>query len=119
MHPGNASTASQTTRLAPLSVEPNWTAPLLRLLFVLLNALERRIEDAKRAEAEREGRDDGVGGDGIVGPMREGKDEEKMTVVTILCDSGMRHLSRFWADTEEVAGESGDDMTLEDVLRDD
>lgn len=36
-------------------------------------------------------------------------------IVTILCDSGTRHLSKFWA----TAGDSGGEgMSLEDVLKD-
>ncbi|KIY00929.1 uncharacterized protein Z520_03595 [Fonsecaea multimorphosa CBS 102226] len=36
------------------------------------------------------------------------------TVVTILCDSGMRHLSKFWARIGEIGGEAR--TTLEDIL---
>lgn len=74
---------------------------------------EQRVEDAKMEEARRE--KDGRETDDV---WPEEKEKEKKTVVTILCDSGMRHLSRFWADTEEIGGDSGDDMTLDDVLRD-
>ena len=35
-------------------------------------------------------------------------------VVTILCDSGTRHLSKFWAKAGQIGGNSGG--TLEDVL---
>lgn len=35
-------------------------------------------------------------------------------VVTILCDSGARHLSKFWARTGAISGK--EDITLEDVL---
>lgn len=35
-------------------------------------------------------------------------------IVTILCDSGTRHLSKFWAKAGAVGG--SDEMTLEDVL---
>lgn len=35
-------------------------------------------------------------------------------VVTILCDSGTRHLSKFWKEAGSVGGK--DDLTLEDVL---
>ncbi|OCL01803.1 cysteine synthase, partial [Glonium stellatum] len=35
-------------------------------------------------------------------------------VVTILCDSGARHLSKFWAQTGAISGK--EDVTLEDVL---
>ena len=36
------------------------------------------------------------------------------TVVTILCDSGMRHLSKFWAQIGEIGGEAR--TTIEDIL---
>lgn len=36
------------------------------------------------------------------------------TVVTILCDSGMRHLSKFWKQVGEVAGQ--DEMTFEELM---
>ena len=36
------------------------------------------------------------------------------TVVTILCDSGMRHLSKFWADAGDVGGKT--DVQLADIL---
>lgn len=36
-------------------------------------------------------------------------------IVTILCDSGTRHLSKFWARAGNVGGMSG--MTLERVLK--
>ncbi|OAP60343.1 hypothetical protein AYL99_05345 [Fonsecaea erecta] len=36
------------------------------------------------------------------------------TVVTILCDSGMRHLSKFWARIGEIGGEAR--TTVEDIL---
>ena len=35
-------------------------------------------------------------------------------IVTILCDSGTRHLSKFWAKAGEIGGET--DMKLEDVI---
>ena len=35
-------------------------------------------------------------------------------IVTILCDSGTRHLSKFWAQTGNIGG--SDDTTLDDVL---
>lgn len=35
-------------------------------------------------------------------------------VVTILCDSGTRHLSKFWAKAGDVGGAT--DTKLEDVL---
>ncbi|KAJ9648296.1 Cysteine synthase 2 [Coniosporium tulheliwenetii] len=35
-------------------------------------------------------------------------------IVTILCDSGMRHLSKFWARVGPIGGK--DDVTLDDVL---
>ena len=35
-------------------------------------------------------------------------------VVTIICDSGIRHLSKFWAQIGEVGGEAK--TTLEDIL---
>lgn len=35
-------------------------------------------------------------------------------VVTILCDSGTRHLSKFWKEAGSVGGK--DDITLDDVL---
>ena len=35
-------------------------------------------------------------------------------VVTILCDSGMRHLSKFWADAGSVGGE--DSASLDSIL---
>lgn len=73
-----------------------------------------RIEDARVEEAGRKN-----GGREVDDLWSEEKEKEKKTVVTILCDSGMRHLSRFWADTEEIGGDSGDDLTLDDVLRDD
>ena len=38
-------------------------------------------------------------------------------VVTILCDSGARHLSKFWATAGTVGGSEG--TTLQDILRDD
>ncbi|KAK5071044.1 Cysteine synthase 2 [Lithohypha guttulata] len=37
------------------------------------------------------------------------------TVVTILCDSGMRHLSKFWKQVGDVGGE--EDMTFEDLMK--
>lgn len=37
-------------------------------------------------------------------------------VVTILCDSGMRHLSKFWKQVGEVGG--SDDMTFDELMRD-
>jgi len=37
-------------------------------------------------------------------------------VVTILCDSGMRHLSKFWKQVGEVGG--ADDMTFEELRKD-
>ena len=36
------------------------------------------------------------------------------TIVTIICDSGTRHLSKFWAQAGNVGGST--DTTLEDVL---
>ncbi|ORY09455.1 tryptophan synthase beta subunit-like PLP-dependent enzyme [Clohesyomyces aquaticus] len=36
-------------------------------------------------------------------------------IVTILCDSGARHLSKFWANTEPVGG-AEDDVDLDDIL---
>lgn len=42
------------------------------------------------------------------------KQLRRKTVVTILCDSGMRHLSRFWADSDV----DGEELNLEDVLKD-
>ena len=36
-------------------------------------------------------------------------------IVTILCDSGTRHLSKFWAQAGNVGGMS--EMTLENVLK--
>jgi cysteine synthase A len=35
-------------------------------------------------------------------------------VVTILCDSGTRHLSKFWAKAGAVGGD--DEMTMESIL---
>lgn len=35
-------------------------------------------------------------------------------IVTILCDSGTRHLSKFWAKAGNVGGDTS--MTLNDVL---
>ena len=35
-------------------------------------------------------------------------------VVTILCDSGMRHLSKFWAQVGDIGGEAK--TSLDDVL---
>lgn len=35
-------------------------------------------------------------------------------IVTILCDSGTRHLSKFWKEAGSVAGKN--DLTLDDVL---
>lgn len=35
-------------------------------------------------------------------------------VVTILCDSGMRHLSKFWAQIGDIGGEAR--TTIEDIL---
>ena len=35
-------------------------------------------------------------------------------IVTVLCDSGTRHLSKFWAKAGEIGGET--DMKLEDVV---
>jgi cysteine synthase A len=37
-------------------------------------------------------------------------------VVTILCDSGLKHLSKFWAQVGEIGGEDGS-SDLDDVLR--
>lgn len=37
------------------------------------------------------------------------------TVVTILCDSGMRHLSKFWKQVGEIGEE--DDMTFENLMQ--
>lgn len=37
-------------------------------------------------------------------------------IVTILCDSGARHLSKFWAKAGNIGGEA--DMKLQDVLGD-
>jgi cysteine synthase len=37
-------------------------------------------------------------------------------IVTILCDSGTRHLSKFWATAGNLGGVA--EMTLEDVLKD-
>jgi cysteine synthase A len=36
------------------------------------------------------------------------------TIVTILCDSGMRHLSKFWAQIGDVGGEAK--TTIDNVL---
>jgi cysteine synthase len=36
------------------------------------------------------------------------------TVVTILCDSGMRHLSKFWAQVGDIGGEAR--TTVDDIL---
>jgi len=36
-------------------------------------------------------------------------------IVTIICDSGTRHLSKFWAKAGSVGGET--DMTLQDVIQ--
>ncbi|KAF2875031.1 tryptophan synthase beta subunit-like PLP-dependent enzyme [Massariosphaeria phaeospora] len=36
-------------------------------------------------------------------------------IVTLLCDSGARHLSKFWASTEPVGG-SEDDVSLEEII---
>ena len=36
-------------------------------------------------------------------------------VVTIFCDSGTRHLSKFWAQIGEIGGESK--VELDDILR--
>ena len=35
-------------------------------------------------------------------------------IVTILCDSGMRHLSKFWAQVGPIGGK--DDVTFDDVI---
>jgi len=35
-------------------------------------------------------------------------------IVTILCDSGTRHLSKFWKEAGDIGGK--DDITLDDVL---
>lgn len=35
-------------------------------------------------------------------------------VVTILCDSGTRHLSKFWAKTGNVGSDT--EVTLQDIL---
>lgn len=35
-------------------------------------------------------------------------------IVTILCDSGARHMSKFWAQIGEIGGEAK--VTLEDIL---
>ena len=37
-------------------------------------------------------------------------------VVTILCDSGMRHLSKFWKQVGEIGGE--EDMTFDELIKD-
>jgi len=37
-------------------------------------------------------------------------------VVTILCDSGARHLSKFWKQVGEIGGE--DEMTFEELMKD-
>jgi len=39
---------------------------------------------------------------------------KRKTVVTILCDSGTRHLSKFWAKAGETGGKT--DTTLEEVM---
>ena len=36
-------------------------------------------------------------------------------VVTILCDSGMRHLSKFWKQVGEI--DSEDDITFEELMK--
>lgn len=36
------------------------------------------------------------------------------TIVTILCDSGMRHLSKFWRQVGEVGGEES--MTFDHLI---
>ncbi|KAF2118472.1 tryptophan synthase beta subunit-like PLP-dependent enzyme [Lophiotrema nucula] len=36
-------------------------------------------------------------------------------IVTLLCDSGARHLSKFWAQTDPIGG-SEEDLSLEDIL---
>jgi cysteine synthase len=35
-------------------------------------------------------------------------------IVTIFCDSGMRHLSKFWAQIGDISGDAG--VTLDDIL---
>ena len=35
-------------------------------------------------------------------------------VVTVLCDSGTRHLSKFWAEVGDIGGKT--DMRIEDVI---
>ena len=37
-------------------------------------------------------------------------------IVTILCDSGMRHLSKFWKQVGEIGGE--DDITFDELIKD-
>lgn len=36
-------------------------------------------------------------------------------IVTILCDPGMRHLSKFWKQVGNIGGQS--DMTFEELLK--
>lgn len=66
---------------------------------------KEREEGRERARAE--GRVDGKEGDE--------EEEGRIAVVTILCDSGMRHLSRFWG--EDVEGDDIGSMTLEELVR--
>lgn len=37
-------------------------------------------------------------------------------VVTILCDSGTRHLSRFWKEAGEIGGEDASGCELKEIL---
>jgi len=59
-------------------------------------------------ELKRE-EDESVARTGVVDGRRRRK-----TVVTILCDSGTRHLSKFWAKAGETGGKT--DTTLEEVM---
>lgn len=60
-------------------------------------------------------KDEDRGSDSLAdGKRLVAKQLRRKSVVTILCDSGMRHLSRFWADSDI----DGEELKLEDVLRD-
>ena len=37
-------------------------------------------------------------------------------VVTILCDSGTRHLSRFWKEAGQIGGEEASKAELKEIL---
>ncbi|KAF2863477.1 PALP-domain-containing protein [Piedraia hortae CBS 480.64] len=44
-----------------------------------------------------------------------GRGGKKARIVTVLCDSGTRHLSKFWMEVGDIGGE-GDGLELDDIL---